>query len=184
MFFSVSKIKCDYPLPLPQELLSFDAINWGSTDFMTMSLDGHAYTIEEDGQIYEELLEAQHNEETGEVVYRHEGLRKLEYTGEVRFNLLHMAKKEDLWVEFIAWVRDGELKEIHLGEWSITENAPRKKRESILKEQFITEIKTQKKWWYALYRVYLWCVWCVYGLIRWILIKALQIVAFIYQKIS
>jgi hypothetical protein len=100
MFFSVSKIKCDYPLPLSEEQLSFDAINWEDQDFMTMSLTGHAYTIEEDGQIYEELL------------------------------------------------------------------------------------KTHQKWWYIFYRIYSGCVRCVYELIKWFLVKVLQIITFIYQKIS
>jgi len=184
MLFSVSKIKCEYPLPLSEEQMSYDAINWENQDFMTMSLGGYAYTIEEDGQIYEELLETHHDEETGEIIQRNEGIRKLEYVGEVRFNLLHMAEKEDLWVEFIAWVREGELKEIHLGEWHVTKNARRKKQESILKEQFTKALKTQKRWWWLPYRVYLWCVWCVYGLIKWVLIKALQTITFIYQKIS
>ena len=184
MFFSVSKIKCDYPLPLSEEQLSFDAINWEDQDFMTMSLTGHAYTIEEDGQIYEELLKTHHNEETGEITQRDDGLRKLEYTGEVRFNILHMAEKDDLWVEFIAWVREGDLKEIHLGEWSVTKNAQRKKQEDVFKKKFRKELKTQKKWWYIFYRIYSGCVRCVYELIKWVLIKVLQVITFIYQKIS
>ena len=184
MFFSLSTIKCDYALPLSDEQLSFDSIDWGSKDFTTPSLDGDGYTIEEDGQIYEEILEAEHDEETGEVTYKDNGIRKLEYTGEIRFNLLHVTEEEDLWVEFIAWVRKGDLKEIYLEEWAVTTNEARKKREDTLNCDLIKSLNSEKKWWYPLYKIYSFGLQCVYGVIKWVLIRTLQLVTFICQKIS
>tara|TARA_R110000751_G_scaffold307709_1_gene430726 strand:+ start:3685 stop:4239 length:555 start_codon:yes stop_codon:yes gene_type:complete len=184
MFFSVSKIKCDYILPLSDEQLSFDGIKWSDTDFMTSSLCGEGYTIEEDGQIYEEISETEHNEETGEITSKDNGIRKLDYTGEIRFNLLHVTAEEDLWVEFIAWVREGDLKEIYLEEWSVTGNQSRKEREDKLKSEFTKNLNSEKKWWYPLYKIYSFGLQCVYGVIKWVLIRTLQLVTFICQKIS
>jgi hypothetical protein len=182
MFFSLSTIKCDYELPLSAEQLSFDNINWSSKDFTSPSLDGGGYTIEEDGQIYEEILEAEHDEETGEITYKDNGIRKLEYTGEIRFNLLHVTEEEDLWVEFIAWVRKGDLKEIYLEEWSLSANEERKEREDKFKRNLSKNLNSKKKWWHPLYTIYSLGVRCVYGIIKWVLIKTLQLVTFIFKK--
>jgi len=184
MFGSPSKIKCEFKLPLSKEQYSFDGINWTEQEFLTLSLLGDSFVIEDDGQVYEELIEKCYNEETGQVRVVNNGIKKVELTGEIRFHLLHMCDTEDLWIEFVAWMRDGEVKEIHLCEWSVHENSNRKNQEVLLKNMIEKRAESEKKMSWKIYSVYSWIINQFFGLIKWGLLKIVSLVSFIHRKIS
>ena len=137
-------VKCDYPLPLPDEALELKSPpKWEEVEFQTKSLGSmlDTYTIEEDGQIYKELVDREVISDEKGVLTLDEtsnGIERVETTGEIDFYALHMEKSHDYWIEFKALVWKGELKEIQLKEFKKEDNSTRLKSqaqiEGLLKE--------------------------------------------------
>tara|TARA_Y100000310_G_C20668991_1_gene809203 strand:+ start:853 stop:1422 length:570 start_codon:yes stop_codon:yes gene_type:complete len=173
-------IRCDYPLPFPEEAEELkDPPIWSEFEFQTYSLRGNTetYTIEEDGQVYKESAETELIETDGgdvEIVKKNDGIEKVLYTGELIFSGMHMEEDKDYFFEFIALFWKGELKEINLKEWNAEDNAQRK----IIQEQFSQNIKriSERKYkpWFPLYKAYYYVVSFILGLTRYFLGLALR----------
>ena len=131
-------IICDYPLPLPDEVKELKSPPaWDKIQFQTKSLsisEGpfggflDSYTIEDDGQIYKDVLERDYEvDEDGfsSVYERNNGIEKVDYTGNLVFYTDIQEEEYDYWVEFSALFWKGELKEIKLNEWKREDNSSR-----------------------------------------------------------
>ena len=131
---------CEYPLPLPDEAKELKSPpNWDKVEFQTKSIapDGsgmggfmEAYTIEDDGQIYKDVLERDYEVDEEGFSFIHErnnGIEKVEFTGDLVFYTSHQEEEHDYWIEFSALFWKGELKEIKLKEWKREDNSERLK---------------------------------------------------------
>ena len=128
-------VLCEYELPLPDEVKELkNPPDWKKWEFQTKSIVaedsfflggfGDTYTIEDDGQLYKEIIEREVVEQEdgqSELIEKDRGIEKQFFTGEIRFYNLHMEEKHDYWIEFLALFWKGELKEISLGKWENTE---------------------------------------------------------------
>ena len=144
-------VYCEYPLPLPEEAKDFKdwngfkkgvitPLDWEKFEFQSRDFGRllEKYTIEEDGQIYKEIIERELVEDgKGDVtmVERNGGIEKVTHTGEVYFYGMHMEEEYDYWIEFKALFWKGDLKEIHLEAWEKEDNKKRiQSQEKIFKK--------------------------------------------------
>ena len=107
-------IKCDYPLPLTEEIKrDLPKEDWPEVNFQTKSLGCFLenHSIEEDGQIYAERVRRELSE-NNEVVEINEGIEKLDWSGELFFYFDFVKEEHDILIEFKALVWKGDLKEI------------------------------------------------------------------------
>ena len=120
-------IKCDYPLPLTDDIReALPDEDWSEITFQTKSLDCflETYTIEEDGQIYAERKDRYIDEE-GVFQEKEIGIEKVEYTGQLLFYFDFLQEDHDLWIEFKALVWKGDIKEIELYAFRKMDNTAR-----------------------------------------------------------
>ena len=143
-------VRCEYPLPLPDEASEIDMPDWSEFDFQTKSfillandedeLVGiDSYSIDEEGEIYKDIVERTYGEtEDGfhDVKEVNKGIEKVNYTGELYLAGLHTAEKYDCFMEFKVLFWKGELKEIKLSSWKKEDNSERVKRQEELEQQF------------------------------------------------
>jgi len=131
-------IKCDYPLPLPEEALELKPLSeWQETEFQTKSLHStlDVYTIEEDGQMYKELVKRKISSDGKGTLTMDEtpdGIEKVELTGEIDFYTICMEAEYDYWVEFKALFWKGDLKEMLLKDFKKEDNSKRLEAQSSL----------------------------------------------------
>ena len=132
-------VYCEYPLPLPEETKNFKTnfkegvkapLDWSKFEFQSKDFGGflEKYTIEEDGQIYKEIIEreiVENGSDFPDIIEKSGGIEKVEHTGEVHFYGVHMDKEYDHWIEFKALFWKGELKEIYLEEYKKEDNSSR-----------------------------------------------------------
>ena len=132
---------CEYELPLPKEIEELESSPaWNKIQFQTKSITnqdgGHelfggfmdSYTIEDDGQIYKDVLERAHEVDEDGYSFVHEkdnGIEKVYFTGDLVFSTTLQEDSHDYWVEFSALFWKGELKEIKLNEWKREDNSGR-----------------------------------------------------------
>lgn len=155
---------CEYPLPLPDEVKELESPpNWEKVQFQTKSLDTgssrdliaglmDSYTIEDDGQIYRDVIERNHEvdeEGLSLINERNNGIEKVEFTGDLVFYTLHQENEYDYWIEFSALFWKGELKEIKLKEWKRKDNSTRleardKITKALKKQEELQDSKTHK----------------------------------------
>jgi hypothetical protein len=140
-------IKCDYPLPFPEEILKLKPQpDWKEVEFQTKSLHNtlNVYTIEEDGQIYKELIDREvTSDEMGTLILDEtpQGIEKVDHTGEIDFYTVHADEGYDYWMEFSALFWKGDLKELDLKEFKKEDNAGRLE----VQAQMETELKERDK---------------------------------------
>jgi hypothetical protein len=138
---------CEYPLPLPNEAKELKSPpNWDKVEFQTKSMGGfmEAYTIEDDGQIYKDVLERDYEiDEHGDsfIHEKNNGIEKVEFTGDLVFYTSHTEDEYDYWVEFSALFWKGELKEINLKEWKREDNSGRVEA----REKMLEAVAEQKR---------------------------------------
>ena len=152
-------IFCEHELPLPKEAGELkNPPDWKKWEFQTKSVVsqdesmflggfGETYTIEEDGQLYKEVVERELKEDENgkpEIVERNEGIEKQFYTGEMLFYNAHMEEKYDYWIEFLALFWKGDLKEISLSKWEKNANSDRLRMQDELKEAVDKAFKKKK----------------------------------------
>ena len=153
--FDLSRITCDYPLPISEELLK-DMKSPPDWEKMEFHLDTAVpitdnmfsrFSIESDGLIYEEIREIDVNEK-GDMEAVSTGLEKKEYTGQLNFHGIHLEEKYDFLMSFNALFWKGDLKEIDLTEWKKEDNTKRVEFQN--KTMNIVKKQTDKlnKWWY------------------------------------
>jgi hypothetical protein len=168
-------IICEYELPLPEKLGELSEIGWKELEFQTKSLNNtlSKYTIEEDGQIYEEKtkqrwVDDEAHENGGYIQITEDGIEKSYFTGELIFFSYLPCEKYDYFIEFMALFWKGELKEIKLEEWKQEENTQRIEEEKKF-EEVRQRIEKQFKEQSLFKKIIKTCVHTVTYCIRWIL---------------
>ena len=89
-------IKCEYKLPLPEDLQECDSLAWDEIEFQSKSLGEpifgaslDTYTITEDGQLYLDKINREWVEDEselgGHVEEKSDGIERQDYTGEIEF---------------------------------------------------------------------------------------------------
>ena len=156
-------VKCEYELPLPEDLGECEGLNWEEIDFQTKSfsseltfLDNSIYSISDDGQIYLEKVKIKFTEDEshpfgGKQEAIPDGVEKQEFTGEVDFYHGHMGEEHDYWIEFKAVFWKGDLKELELSEWKKEDNKLRLEAQQKVQNKLDKEFKKRKKWYYKIY---------------------------------
>jgi len=166
-------IICQYKLPLPEEAGQLvSPPDWSNVQFQTKSFDCtlDTYSIEEDGQIYKDVVVRELVKSKAGVLdidERQEGIEKVEATLELRFYTIHMEDDFDYWVEFKALFWKGDLKEIELVEWNRRDNEERVKVLENVNAHIDKQFKEKKKWWYGSREKYFILVRLVMFLVRW-----------------
>jgi hypothetical protein len=141
-------VRCEYPLPLPEEALGIDMPDWSEFDFQTkpflrsdedqfMGID--TYNIDEEGEMYKDVVQRTYEEgEDGflDVKEVNKGIERVEYTGEMHLSGLHTSGKYDYFMEFEALFWKGDLKEIKLANWEKNDNEERLKKQKELEHRF------------------------------------------------
>ena len=159
---------CEYPLPLPEEAKEIDSLpDWSEFEFQTKSLSLEdenmfelgVYHLDEEGEIYRQIIDNKYVEDEEGLVQVKEidkGIERVDFTGELIFNGLHLTEEYDYFMEFKALFWKGELKELNLSEWSKEDNVARKEAQKELKDKFerLTEERSAPvKFWNKAVRV-------------------------------
>lgn len=125
-------IRCEYPLPLTDEIKALSS-NWAEiSSFQTKDLDNSLsfYRITEDGFLLEEIVEKEYVEYTAEelktikpkpwsvfkeINIKNKYDKKIEHHGVVNFyEVFPYTEDEDYWVEFNAYFIYGKIDRIEL----------------------------------------------------------------------
>ena len=157
-FNDFALVKCEYPLPLPEEVSSEEMPEWSDFDFETISFSQggltdpfeetqslDTYSIDEEGEIYKNIIERVYDEsEDGLVVVKEidKGIERVDHSGQVVLTGLHSTDTHDYYMEFKFLFWKGEFKEVELLNWKKVENAERREQEKKFKE---TLAKAAKK---------------------------------------
>lgn len=151
----VSKMVCEYPLPIPVEKFSedekvlFESIDWSSREFFTASFYEHldmdtilSYNITEDGDFYaEKTIISQEVDEDGKIQIKEKdgGIEKKEFTGEIYFTTDFFGDEKtnldsgfDYGFTFQALLYKGEVKELNFYEYNKNDNKERKRMLEIM----------------------------------------------------
>jgi hypothetical protein len=188
------KITCAYLLPLPEEASLLEkAPDWDELEFDTgsfalapnMGYDGfiEEYSIEEDGQIYKKDLQREFIE-TGEGVVVDEidnGIEKVDFTGEIRFNTTLMESEHDYFIEFIALFWKGDLKEISLGEWEKESNESRLGAQNRIKEAVRKQLKQKNN---KIIKLLKWPLSFVFFIVKYILGLIIKCVWWLERRLT
>lgn len=175
-------IKCEYPLPLPEDLGECEGLDWEEIEFQTKSfgaesamLNSGIFSISGDGQIYLEKFKIKFDEDEshpfgGKNELIPDGVEKQEFTGEVDFYHVHMGKEEDYWMEFKAIFWKGDLKELTLSEWKKEDNKTRLQAQQKIQTKLDKEFKKRKKWYYKIYYSFFKFIFTLIGtIIQWVI---------------
>jgi len=150
-------IKCDYPLPLTDEIKeALPEQDWSEINFQTKSLDCYleTYTIEDDGQIYVEKKD-RYIDEKGELQEKTIGIEKSDWTGQLLFYFDFFQEEHDLWIEFKGLVWKGDLRQIELYAFRKVDNKNRIETQEKFKEAADKTKEKESKWWWKFFK--LWC---------------------------
>ena len=149
-------IKCEYPLPLTEELSKID-VNWSEHVFQTKDLDCalSLYIINKEGLLDNEIIERDYvlytEEEIKtlkpkpwsvykEVIEKNRYNKRTFYHGIVNFyDSIEFSKEEEMWVEFAAYFVYGKIDKIELIE------ATKKEAHSISIEKWQKEMEERQK---------------------------------------
>jgi hypothetical protein len=167
-------VKCEYPLPVPDELKGSKTFKPEKIEFQTFSMPPASldeYEITDDGQVYlwkieKEVVAGKYGPEIKE---KSRELEKQDYSGEMTFGAVHLAKKYDYWVQYKILFWKGEVKEVRLMECDKEDNSSRLNAQKKLLEFVKEETEKQDKWWYKVHFLYVLCVRRATFCSRWIL---------------
>jgi hypothetical protein len=167
-------VKCEYPLPIPDELKNSKAFKTEKLEFQTHSMapaSMNEFEITDDGQIYlwdikKEVISGKYGLEIKEASRE---LSKQDYSGEILISAMHMSKKYDYWIQYKILLWKGDVKEAHLEECIKEDNSGRLKIKNQFDEFVSKQTKRQNKWWYKVYMVYVRCIRGLMFFIRWVL---------------
>lgn len=143
-------VKCEYPLPLPDNVDKNEMPDWSEFEFQTQSFmssctneseffEVNSFNIDEEGEVYKDVIERQYDEtEEGYMDLKevHKGIEKVEHSGEVCLTGFHSHKDNDYFMEFKMLFWKGELKETELVDWKKKDNSERLKAQREMKEKF------------------------------------------------
>ena len=124
--------------------------DWAEFEFQTQSFmssctseseffEVNSFSIDEEGEIYKDVVERQYNEtEEGYMDLKevHKGIEKVEHSGEVCLTGFHSHENNDYFMEFKMLFWKGQLKETELVDWKKKDNSERLKAQREMKEKF------------------------------------------------
>ena len=181
-------IKCEYELPLPENLAECSGIDWKEVEFQTKAFGGgwggalDSYSIEEDGQLYlNKVIRAITEEGLTETP---DGVERQDYTGELEFYTLILKEEKDYWVEFKVIYYKGDLKEIALTEWKPQENRERKTQAEKFSKMVKYWKEKEKKWWFKFYKIYLFFVKGIFSVVRWTGESIIRVAIWIERRVT
>jgi hypothetical protein len=184
----VSKLICEYPLPIPFEKFTkeeekrFKKVKWDELDFFTSSFFYHedglnvvsTYTISEDGQFYKSntTLEVIHDEKGGvELKEIDDGIERQDFTGEIHFGTEFLEDEYDYVITFKALLYKGDVKELELYEWEKVSNKGRKEASKKFSDALAKIAAKKKSLWHSIISPFKRLISFVVYLIRWALSK-------------
>ena len=157
-------VKCEYALPLPEELSKFD-VKWEEVEFQTQFSGWPAmeeYEITEDGQLYRWKRES--------FLDDNKELERSNFSGEIPFYTLLERKDLDHFIQFKALFWKGDLRELTVDEYDKHDNEARLASKKQIMDQIKKMEKRKKKWWYKPYSIYSEIVRSIFAVIKWILL--------------
>ena len=171
---SFHSLLCDYKLPLPENRGEASGVDWGKHSFHTSSLGQgffEEFSITEQGQIYRETVDREwipnkNDPLMGDFKETNRKLEKLDWTGELIFDGVYLAKTFDYYMEFTALFFKGDLKEICLGRWQETDNSARVEQSRKFKEALENSKKIADKTTFKIYYLYVRLVRATFGIFR------------------
>lgn len=167
-------LKCEFPLPLPEQQGELAECNWREHDFQTKSLDClmDRYCIRKDGTLWQQSY-AWGQTKKGRPRREAAGWQtKSAFTGTIEFGNFICQQRADYSVDWLATFAAGKLTELVLLRWEELDNRQRLeneakwKRESEAREQFLVSWVGR-----TLYPSY---AWLVHGCLGTVPIKALD----------
>ena len=143
-------VKCEYPLPLPDDVDKNEMPDWSEFSFQTQSFmsncsteseffEVNSFNIDEEGEIYRDVVEREYDEtEDGymDLIETHKGIEKVEHSGEVCLAGFPSHEDNEYCMEFKMLFWNGELKETELVSWKKKDNTERVKAQQEMKEKF------------------------------------------------
>tara|TARA_B100000287_G_scaffold435165_1_gene502205 strand:- start:3427 stop:4101 length:675 start_codon:yes stop_codon:yes gene_type:complete len=202
----VSRIVCEYPLPVPDEKFSedekmfFDLIDWSSRDFFTSSFYERpekgivlSYNITDEGDFYVEKTKIELlKDEKGELELKEkdDGIQKKDFTGEIYFTTEFFGDKKtnldtnfDYTFTFRALMYKGELKEVDLYEYDKKCNKERKLLQNASAKMFENKLKREEsvacKIVHYLFIPFVYAFYIPYNILAWTCHVFAQIVTFV-----
>lgn len=153
-------IQLQYKLPLPDNLGELTVAEIQSSSFQTKSLDSSMsfYKVDESGQLFHEKFEGEWREgdkkaksamgRIGHFERTKEWFESESYTGEINFYELFNcdSRQNDYWYEANAIFIGGKVSEVKLIQYKIENNAARKERDKIWKENLRKSFEFSNRW--------------------------------------
>lgn len=166
-----NNIRCEYPLPMPDDLMELANIKFNETIYQTKDLECllDDYTIRKDGTLWITRCEYEHtpgNPEAKSFMDRFGNSKLIKqweeqviYTGEISFydNFQDSGEldggvwKNDYWVEYTALFINGVISNIRLTKFEAIDNTERKANAL----EFLENMKTREELWNRWYIKYI-----------------------------
>jgi hypothetical protein len=167
-------VKCEYPLPLPEDLGECVEIDWAEFEFKTASFEGalDEYEITEDGEIYHwsidrEWRENENHPMGGHLEELHRELKKMDWTGEMVIHGINLTENNDYLFEFKLIFFKGHLKETKKVSWRVQDATPRKEMQEKIEGLLNSSLDKREKWWYGMYLFWAFFIKFLCSIARW-----------------
>ena len=168
-------VKCEYPLPLPENLGECSEIQWAEFEFKTGNFDGRLdeYEITEDGEIYHWNIDREWREDEdhpmgGNLEEVHRELKKIDWTGELSIHGVNLTEDHDYLFEFKIILYKGQVKEVERVTWKEEGSEERKKVQKQFEDLFLKEKAAKETWLHSLYMFWAFIIKFLCGCARWI----------------
>ena len=154
-------IRCEYPLPLPEDQGELAGKDWSAQGFQTKDLgEGMGgYCIRADGTLWLVRGHWLADDPVG-------GSFQKDFSNSVEFYHILHAQKHDYWMKWQATFAEGKLKDLRLSEWRLEDNTERLRQEA---ERAAKQARTDRfrKTWIGrfVYPPYAWLVGLLIGVV-------------------
>jgi len=184
-------VKCEYPLPLPDDLGECKDIIWEEFEFKTSCFYGvmDEYEVTDSGELYwwkidREWEEDENHMAGGGFKEVHRELEKLDWTGELSLIGVHLGQEHDYCFEFKVIFFKGEVKETGRVIWKKEDSEERKMLQEKVEKFFVEKKKEREKPWYAPRNIWSKIILCTTSKIRWILRKKIEFTYWIDKTLT
>ena len=184
-------VKCEYPLPLPDDLGECQDINWEEFEFKTVNFDGvmDEYEITDSGELYWWKIDREWEKDDdhlagGDFKEIHRELEKLDWTGELLLAGVHLAEKYDYIFEFKIIFFKGEIRETEKITWKKQDTEERKLLQKKVEDFFIEKRKERETPWYTPYNIWSKFFLFITSKIKWILRKVISLIYWIERALT
>ena len=161
---------CEYPLPLPLNLMEAKDVDFNKLTYQTKNLDNalESYTIRKDGTLWVKRYEREYSEgdpiaksimdKIGKCKILKEWNERIYYTGTIQFyqglqydNINADNWNNDYWIDYQTTFVEGKINKIELLKFSVTDNTARKIRD----KEFLDKMDKRGKLWNKWYMRYI-----------------------------